>query len=213
MPTIDVSFRVNGNELPADHGYIMLSAVSELIPDIHGDPECGIFPVNGILIGNRRISLNDKSRLVFRTDVAKLPSLLKLAGKKLLIGEHPIRIGVPEVFALKPAGRLKSRLVTIKGFMEPELFLKAATKQLLKHGIKGNPALITRKSSNGDKEGASTNECPFIRRTLRIKDKEIVGYPMIVEELDDDESIRLQEKGIGGRRRMGCGLFIPIRDV
>ena len=43
------------------------------------------------------------------------------------------------------------------------------------------------------------------------EDKEIVGFALRVEELTAEESIRLQEKGIGGRRRFGCGIFVPER--
>lgn len=50
-----------------------------------------------------------------------------------------------------------------------------------------------------------------IRRTLRIRDKTVVGYALAVTELTADESIRLQEAGVGGRRRFGCGLFVLLR--
>jgi len=208
MPTIDVSFRIDGEKMPADHGYQTLSAISRLVPSIHSDSTCGIFPVNGVNIGNRFILLNERSRLVFRLSHEKLPELLKLAGKKILISECQLRIGIPEVFALKPSSHLKSRLVTIKGFMEPEPFLEAAVRQLSEMGINGKPALALRASQ---RSASAETSCQYIRRTLRVKDKEIVGYAMIVESLTAEESILLQEKGIGGRRRMGCGLFLPYK--
>ena len=46
------------------------------------------------------------------------------------------------------------------------------------------------------------------RRTLRIKDKEVVGYEMLVETLSANESLALQEHGLGGRRQMGAGVFV-----
>ncbi len=209
MPIIDVSFKVKGEKLPADHGYLMLSAISRLIPSIHSDSSCGIFPVTGVNIGDRFISLNDRSRLVFRLSHEKLPALLKLAGKKLVVRDCALRLGVPEVSALKPSVRLKSRLVTIKGFMEPETFLEAAVRQLSEMGIQGKPALALKSTkSDGEAQAAIS---PYVRRTLCVKDREIVGYAMIVEELTAEESIMLQEKGIGGRRRMGCGLFVPYK--
>ena len=50
------------------------------------------------------------------------------------------------------------------------------------------------------------------RRTLRIKEKEVVGYEVLVEGLTAEESILLQERGLGGRRHMGCGMFLPSRS-
>lgn len=47
------------------------------------------------------------------------------------------------------------------------------------------------------------------RRTIRVKEQTHVGYATIVQGLTADESIRLQEEGLGGRQLMGCGLFLP----
>jgi CRISPR-associated protein Cas6 len=46
---------------------------------------------------------------------------------------------------------------------------------------------------------------------IRISKQKIIGYAMVVSELTADESIRLQEVGLGGRTRMGCGFFLPVR--
>ena len=39
----------------------------------------------------------------------------------------------------------------------------------------------------------------------------IVGYSLVVEGLSAVESMLLQERGLGGRTRMGCGFFMPLR--
>ena len=49
------------------------------------------------------------------------------------------------------------------------------------------------------------------RQVLRIKGKRIVGYALQVAGLNAEESVRLQELGLGGRRRMGCGFFVPYQ--
>lgn len=46
------------------------------------------------------------------------------------------------------------------------------------------------------------------RQSLRIKDRQIVGYCIAFENLRPEESICLQQQGIGGRRKMGCGVFV-----
>ena len=48
------------------------------------------------------------------------------------------------------------------------------------------------------------------RRTIRIHGKEVVGYELIIEGLTADESIAIQTAGLGGRRHMGCGVFVPL---
>jgi CRISPR-associated protein Cas6 len=87
---------------------------------------------------------------------------------------------------------LYSRLVTIKGFMEPKEFLEAAKRQLEKIEVQTELQI-------GE------------RRTFRIKDKQVVGFEIAATGLDAEDSIRLQESGLGGRRHMGCGVFVPWR--
>ena len=33
-----------------------------------------------------------------------------------------------------------------------------------------------------------------------------------IRDLNEEDSLKLQEVGIGGRRRMGCGIFVPETD-
>ena len=70
---VDVQFRLTGTEIPADHGYHLLSAIARIIPEFHGDDEIGIHPIAGRLIGNRRLALTDHSRLTIRLAVDRIP--------------------------------------------------------------------------------------------------------------------------------------------
>lgn len=212
MSSVDVSFRLQGSTIPADHGYQLYSSISKLIPEIHGDEEVGLHPIPGQLTGNRCLAVVEHSKLTFRLSSERINQVLPLAGKELSIGEHKIRIGVPQTRALVPSARLYSRLVVIKGFMEPEPFLEAVQRQLDAQDVKGKPSLVAQPhiaQANEEKETGSRS--PFLRRTVKIRDKEIVGFAVRVEELTAEESIRLQENGLGGRRRFGCGVFIPDR--
>ena len=190
MPHVDLAFRLNGSTIPVDHGYALYSALSRIIPDIHDSETIGVQPIRGIYTGNGILHLSDSSRLVLRLPDEYIRSYLKLAGKRLEVANHFINVGVPEVRMLLPVARLRARLVTIKGFLEEKNFLEAVQRQLQNLDI-ACEALLGQ------------------RRTLQIKEKQVVGFEMIVEGLTGEESVRLQEQGIGGRRKMGCGLFVP----
>ena len=210
MPIVDVAFRLQGSEIPADHGYLLFAAVTDLVPGLHEDESVGILPVSGRLAGDRQLSITEFSRLTIRLDADRIAQVLPLAGKRLRLGDAALSVGVPEVRALVPAARLYSRLVVIKGFMEPEPFLGAVQRQLDTLGVKGKASLVPQPAvAATNAESATGSHSPVLRRTLRIRDKEIVGFALRVEELNAEESIRLQEHGIGGRRRFGCGVFIP----
>jgi len=212
MKTVDVRFRLTGSQIPADHGYHLYAAISRHVAATHENPEIGLHPIAGRLVGNRMLALTPASCLRIRIEAARLPQILPLAGKTLDIGGCKAVVGTPDVAALVPSARLYSRLVTIKKFMQPADFLDAANRQLQQLEIRASARLVDQQnkiSSNHNSESGTRS--PVLRRTLRIRDKEIVGFALRVEGLTADESIRLQEAGIGGRRKFGCGIFLPDR--
>src|SRR5262245_53766275 len=192
MPFVDLAFRLVGSKIPVDHGYALYSAISRVLPEIHGAGNIGVHPIRGTYSGNGELMLRDSSRLVVRLESERIGEFLKLAGKRVDIDSHMLRVGVPEVRTLRPRASLYSRIVTIKGFMEPTAFLEAARRQLEKIGAKAEIQV-------GE------------RRTFRVKDKQVVGFEVAALELDAEDSLRLQENGLGGRRHMGCGVFVPLR--
>jgi CRISPR-associated protein Cas6 len=212
MPVIEIHFPLTGNTIPVDHSYMLYSAISRLIPEIHENPHIGLHPVNGNLTGNRELSIGKNSRLKFRLPTEAIPIILPIAGKTLSIKGNSITVGVPLSTNLIPAANLYSRLVIIKGFMEPESFLDAVKRQLESLEINGIPSLIEQFDiCESNRDNNTGTRSPYLRRTIRVRDKEIVGFAVKVNNLTAEESIRLQEEGIGGRRRFGCGLFVPLK--
>ncbi|HHT9135421.1 MAG TPA: type I-MYXAN CRISPR-associated protein Cas6/Cmx6 [Candidatus Avalokitesvara rifleensis] len=190
MPYIDLSFRLSGSTLPVDHGYALYSAVSRQAPEIHSTKGIGVHPVRGLYSGNGKLHLTERSHLTLRLPDNCIRIYLKLAGKTMDVDRHRLRVGVPETQLLRPAATLYARLVTIKGFMEPQTFLQAAQRQLQEMGVTAELRLGERK-------------------TFRVKDKQVVGFEMLAISLSAEDSVKLQEIGVGGRRRMGCGVFVP----
>jgi len=189
MPYVDLAFKLTGNKVPVDHGYALYAVLSRILPEIHEMKNVGVHPIRGTYSGNGELLLRDYSRLVMRLESERIGEFLKLAGKRLEIDSYTLRVGVPEVRLLRPRASLYSRLVTIKGFMEPGAFLESAKRQFEKLGVEAEILV-------GE------------RRTVRVKDKQMVGFEIAASELHGDHSLRLQELGLGGRRHMGCGIFV-----
>jgi CRISPR-associated protein Cas6 len=199
MPNVDLCFRVVGTEIPADHGYLLYAAIARVVPAFHSDAGVGVHPISGRLAGNRRLTLTDRSVLAIRLDSDRIGAALPLTGRRLDLGGCGLSVGVPEVRPLIASPAVRSRLVTIKlgdvnghAAVTVESFSAAARRKLDELGVSPAVSLTLGK-----------------RRTLRIKDKEVVGYEVIVEGLSAAESIAVQERGLGGRRLMGCGVFVP----
>lgn len=200
MSNLELSFNLVGEQpLAADHGYALYGAISRQLPQIHSENGIGVHPIAGRQVGQRQLMLTRYSRLTLRVVDGEITPLLSLAGTSLRVGESMLRVGVPQVRPLIPATALRSRLVVIKvsGItakqLTPKLFLGSAQKQLDTMGI-SREVLVTLGK----------------RRTMRIKQREIVGYEMLVEGLSAEESLVLQETGLGGKRHMGCGVFVPL---
>jgi CRISPR-associated protein Cas6 len=170
----------------------------------------GVHPIRGRLVGDRALALTPASRLTLRLPTNRIHETLPLAGQKLDIDGAVVSLGIPTVRPLDPAAALLSPLVVIKGFMDPESFLAAADRQAKALGLSARLALVAR-TTEAPVEGKTPRPAGEpIRRTLRIRDKTIVGFALAAVELTAAESIRIQEHGLGGRRRFGCGLFLPI---
>jgi len=224
MSQIELHFPILGSVIPADHGYDLYAAMCRIIPELHGD-RCPlrIGPIRGTYTGKGILQLvANVSRLRLRLPADSIPLVLPLAGKLLVIGGQRVRLGVPQVRALVPAPNLIARMVVIKAssprldpaekrsrdreaskrYLEPGAFLDAVRRELARREIGGQADLPLRES--GPRAGQAG------RHVLRIHGRTIVGFSVMVQGLTAEESVRLQEEGIGGRGKMGCGFFVPM---
>ena len=208
-PTLDILFRVIGTEVPSDHGYALYAALSRILETeedqwMHGNPHIGLHTLRGERLGNGRILVGRNARLGLRLPSDLLPRALKLAGKSLGLDGSRLRIGVSETRALAPARTLHCRIVTTKNGEYPARFDAEITRQSEALDIRGKVSRVPKASEGNEGHDPS-------RRIVRVKSKRIVGYSVIATELTAEESIRLQERGLGGRRKMGCGVFLPSK--
>src|SRR5258708_5226248 len=200
---LDAAFWVRGDMLASEHHYPLLGALSDLVPEFHIEgAELRFAPINGEREGKGTIRLSDRSRLRVRLPVDRIALILPLAGRTIRIGDHPITLGTPTVAPLTPAPTIAARTVTFKNSTEPEQFLAVARRKLDELGVAGEPGIPLIRE--GERAGQPR------RRIIRIKGRQIVGYALQVEGLTADESLRLQEAGVGGPCPMGCGVFRPV---
>lgn len=198
-PFVELSFPIQGKTLPADHGYGLYAACVHLIGEIRLHPDISMLTIPGFGDKRGEILLTEQSCLRIRVPVSKIPLVYQLAGKRICIGKHGIGIGIPAIYTLRPAEALQARIVTIKGkdYTQPEPFLAAVERQLEKLKIFGKASIPV------DRDGNPR------RKTIKIQRFTVVGFTTEVSGLSDEESIKLQQWGIGGKRHMGCGYFLP----
>ena len=213
-PSINVSFQLSGTQLPADHGYLVYSAISKSFSSLHGIDWLAIELISGLPSGRGLIALPERdATLRLRIPADHYRDVLPLAGKRLDIGGHQIRLGLPVARPLEPAPSLYARVVTIKKFTEAEPFIEAVKRKLDSFGVKGRVELPH------DEQGR------YRRRIVTIHGKSVVGFSVAVHELNDEDSLVLQAgavkvvspddgatqwRSIFSRRAMGCGFFNPV---
>lgn len=198
---LDLHFTLTPRDpLPVDHGYLLYGAISRELPAIHQSNGIAIHPIRGRQVEGRLLAVMPWSSLTLRVPDGRIGEVLPVSGRSLRVGPAVLHVGVPRVEALRPSAALRSRLVTIKiqeaptaVEITPEIFQAALRRQLDELGIPPDVLVTLGK-----------------RRTLRIKTKEVVGYEVILEGLSAAESLALQEAGLGGRRHMGCGVFVGL---
>ncbi len=193
-PVMEVTFPViSGMLLSSLHGYPLYSAVKKKLPWIGNCSLISISSIEGRRNGKGLIETQEFSRLRIRAPLSQASQFYSLAGQTLSVGQGQISLKVPTIAPLSPKSTLQARIVIIHLSEERELvpkeeFMTAATRQLVKNGISGQIKVLARK-------------------VLSIKNKKIPGYRVEVSGLSDDDSLKLQTLGLGGKKKMGAGYF------
>jgi len=194
---VELSFSVFGQTVPIDHSYELFAALSHFQANLHDLKNLSIQTITSTNFEAGKLRLSKHSKLRIRLPVDQVSLVYPLAGKSLTLASDTVRLGIPSVEMLKPAKNLYSRMVVIKGHQEPESFLEAVQRQLKQLGINQEARI-----------SLGANGC-LNRKTLKVRKFVIVGFGIEVIGLSDENSLRLQTYGIGAKRKMGCGIFVP----
>ncbi len=188
---VELFLPVMGDRLSGDHSYRLYSSIIKVNPRLK-EIEWQMGGINGTPSRDGWIKLKRESGLLIRCKLIDLNEFKNLENSIIQIGQNIIQVGAIEGRSLFPRAELSSRIVTIKSLykcrVSPFEFGVALGKQLTEIGIHTMPLI-------GD------------RRKLKIKDNTVIGYAINFVDLRPQESILLQMNGLGGRRRMGCGVF------
>jgi CRISPR-associated protein Cas6 len=158
------------------------------------------------------LTLRDEARLFLRLPAERIPEVLPLAGRTIDVTGVRLTLGAPNVSALVPASCLDARLVIIKLTDAPRRENQDLSRQTLDVAgfAERYTAELKRQLTALDIE--STPELCG-RRSMTVGGKRVVGYSVRVPALSADQSLALQTMGLGGKRRMGCGVFRATRGT
>jgi CRISPR-associated protein Cas6 len=193
-PVIDVVFSLAGESLPRDHAQSLAIALSRQLPWLADEADAGVHRVNVVAGNGAQALLSHRTRLTIRIRRERAQALAALAGCALDVTGFVVQVGEPAQRELLAHGTLYAQMVTNAG--DDELrFLEEVQRELDALGVRGR-VVCGRRRVLRDDSGA-----------------ERVGYSLLVDGLSADDSLLVQQRGLGTHRHLGCGVFVPHRSA
>ena len=202
---VDAVFAISCRSLPVDHAYALFRAIEAALPWFGEEPAAGLHTIHGAETGagwtrpegpQARIELSRRAKLALRLPRHRLEAAaLGLLGRTLDVAGSALAV---ERLALRPLSRITtlfSRGVTLAEADEEPAFLEAAAAELGALGIRPERMVCGRAALLATPE--------HVHRTRSL----------MLAGLAPEQSLRLQVYGLGPGRTLGCGLFIPHKDI
>jgi CRISPR-associated endonuclease/helicase Cas3 len=204
---VDMSFPIRGRAVPRDHGYALYAALCRELPALHGAAWLGVHPIRGERLVSDAIGLRGHSTVTLRVPLSEIGTVLPLAGRSLDVGGALIALRTPTVAKLAPSEALDARAVVFKltdvaRSTSPTLEKKELERAFRTQLARVLTTLVERAVPGSELTG---------RQQVTVGGRRVVGYSVRLTGLAPTESLRIQAAGVGGKRRMGCGVFTPSR--
>lgn len=201
---VDAVFAIECRSLPVDHAWALSQAVQAALPWFADEPQAGLHTVHGAASGSgwmrpegedAQLQISRRTRLVLRLPGRRLADAATLTGRTLDVAGSPMRVGRLAARPLLRIASLFSRSVIFEGAADEPAFVAAASAGLRALGVEASTMLCGRDVTLATPEGS------YRTRSLMLT----VATPA--------QSLLLQRQGLGEARKLGCGLFIPHKDV
>ncbi|NMM10981.1 MAG: type I-MYXAN CRISPR-associated protein Cas6/Cmx6 [Polaromonas sp.] len=189
----DAVFPIDGKSLPRDHAQALQQALCAQLPWLETDALAGIHPIKLVPGSDEPALLSGRARLLLRVGARRLDALIALPGLDLSVEGHPLHLGVPHRRELQPHATLYAYRVAAESADEMT-FMAAMDHELAELAIGGERV------------------CGKHQR-MRVSGRVLDTFSLMLHALPADQSLRLQQCGLGPYRLLGCGLFVPHKSA
>jgi CRISPR-associated protein Cas6 len=190
----DIYFELQGTLLPRDHGYPLFLELSRLLPWLPDEELAAVHHIHGAETGkDDLLILGRRAKLVVRIPTVREADLMVLSGQTIEIGGFKLTIGKGKAKPLTRHTPLYAHCITT-GSTDEEGFTRDVIRML-------DEMKIT---------------CRFIcgrRQTISTAGGTAYGYSLMLHDLPVDQSILVQQRGMGSNRKIGCGIFVPHKST
>ena len=206
---VDAVFAISCRSLPVDHAYALSRAIQAELPWFAQEPHAGLHTIHGAASGSgwlrpegegALLQLSRRAKLALRLPRRRLDDAAVMIGCTLQVANQPLRVDSLSVRPLSRITTLFSRSVLLAetnddAADDETAFLAAATRELGALGIDAARMLCGR-----------VTPVATPARTHQTRSLMLAG-------LAPEHSLALQQQGLGAERKLGCGLFIPHKDI
>lgn len=201
---VDIAYQIRCAALPVDHAWALSQAVLQVLPWIEDEPGAGVHSIHVAESGNGwqrpdgakdLLYLSRRTRLLVRVPRVRLAAAEGLVGQTLDVSGHSLVIEKTSVKPLVAIQTVFSRYVVSVVGEDEDAFLQRTLDELGQQGIKPKKMLCG------------------IEKNIQTPDQPVRTRSLMIAEMPLRESLRLQQRGLGLRRSLGCGLFLPHKDI
>ena len=203
--SVDVAFRLSGRWLPVDHACALRAVVVKVLPWLEEEPTAGIHSIHGAASGNgwerpghgtgEMLSLSRRTRLMLRVPVRRGEATSTLCERRFDIDGCEVVTGARQPRPLRPAGTVFARYVVDQEGEDEERFVERVASALEALSVSARKLLCGR-----------SHRIVSAQRVLTARS-------LMIADLGPEESLAIQCRGIGPGRLLGCGLFVPHKDI
>jgi CRISPR-associated protein Cas6 len=201
---VDVAFAISCRALPVDHAWALSEAVTAVLPWMVEDPRAGVHTIHVADSGNGwmrpqapddLLYLSRRTRLVLRVPRERIDDTHSLSGKTLDVASQRLQVDRGTVRLLSEVTTIFARYIVTEDDDSESAFLVTMDAQLKRLGIRPKKMLCG------------------IERAVQAPGHRIRTRSLMLADLTVEESVRLQQEGLGPLRHRGCGLFIPHKGI
>ena len=201
---VDLVCTISCRSLPVDHAHALADALMSQAEWLQSDTGAGIHPISIQESGNgwmrpegadELLLLSRRTKLILRVPRLRIEEAEALKQNEFDVAGNALSIQKMDIRELQPMETLFSRYnIITEGFSEED-FMKGVFEELKALGI--NPRKML----------------PGKGRVIRTPAGALQTSSLMIADLKPDESLALQQRGIGEHQHLGCGLFVPHKGI
>lgn len=201
---VDLVFGISCRALPVDHAYDLSQAIQQQLNWFASEPGAAMHTIHVAESGNGwfRPDSSDqvlypsrRTKLILRLPQHRIEDAMQLVGRTLNVGGYELLVNNAAQRQLSAITTLFARYIALEDTDNEVDFMQVAHAKLGEMGVR------PKKMMCGTLKRMNRPEGPLLTRSVMLAN------------LKFEETVKLQQLGIGSHRWMGCGVFIPHKDI